>query len=53
MTAAAAAASAARPYLATPVTEADRQTRCIEILQKASLEQITPAETLFFKKECK
>ena len=38
---------------APPANEAERQARCIEILQKASLEQITPAETSFFKKECK
>jgi len=31
----------------------ERQARCIEILQKASLEKITPAETDFFKRECK
>jgi hypothetical protein len=31
----------------------ERQGRCIEILQKASLEKITPAETEFFRKECK
>jgi serine/threonine protein kinase len=29
------------------------QSRCIDILQKASLEQITAAETDYFKKECK
>ena len=32
---------------------AERQARCTEILQKASLEKITPAETDFFKRECK
>jgi hypothetical protein len=31
----------------------ERKGRCVEILQKASLETITPAETEFFKKECK
>ncbi len=31
----------------------ERQARCTEILQKASLEKITPAETDFFKRECK
>jgi len=31
----------------------DRQARCTEILQKASLEKIAPAETDFFKRECK
>ncbi|MGZ8260514.1 MAG: hypothetical protein ACXWUL_08185, partial [Caldimonas sp.] len=34
-------------------TPAERQARCTEILQKASLEKITPAETDFFKRECK
>jgi serine/threonine protein kinase len=47
LTMAAAVASAA------PAVPAERQTRCIEILQKASLEKITPAETDFFKRECK
>ncbi|MCE9660080.1 MAG: serine/threonine protein kinase [Burkholderiales bacterium] len=40
-------------YLGTPVTATERQARCTEILQKASLESITPAETDFFKRECK
>jgi hypothetical protein len=31
----------------------ERRARCIEILQKASLEKITPTETDFFKRECK
>jgi hypothetical protein len=31
----------------------ERQARCTEILQKASLEKITAAETDFFKRECK
>jgi len=35
---------------ATPL---ELQARCTEILQKASLEKITPAETDFFKRECK
>ena len=39
--------------LAASATEQERQARCTEILQKASLEKITPAETAFFKKECK
>jgi hypothetical protein len=30
-----------------------RQALCTEILQKASLEKITAAETDFFKRECK
>jgi hypothetical protein len=32
---------------------AERLTRCTDILQKASLEPISPAETEFFKKECR
>jgi len=39
--------------LAPPATAAERQARCTEILQKASLERITPAETSYFKRECK
>ena len=39
--------------LSPPATAAERQTRCTEILQKASLERITAAETNFFKRECK
>jgi serine/threonine protein kinase len=39
------------PLVATSPEE--RQARCTEILQKASLEKITPAETDFFKRECK
>ena len=39
--------------LSPPATAAERQTRCTEILQKASLERITAAETNFFKGECK
>ena len=35
---------------ATPL---ERQARCTEILQKASLEKITASETDFFKRECK
>ena len=31
----------------------ERQARCTDILQKASLEKITSAETDFFKQECK
>ncbi|HZW75699.1 MAG TPA: hypothetical protein VFF43_19280, partial [Caldimonas sp.] len=50
-------ASAAAPTAATaPIvatTPLERQLRCTEILQKASLEKITPAETDFFKRECK
>ena len=50
-------ASAAAPIATTaPIvvtTPLERQLRCTEILQKASLEKITPAETDFFKRECK
>ena len=49
----ASAAPAGAEYLAPPTTAAERQARCTEILQKASLERITPAETNFFKRECK
>ena len=44
-------APGARPAASGDLTE--RQARCTEILQKASLERITAAETSFFKKECK
>ena len=40
-------------YLAPPATPAERQARCTEILQKASLERITADETDYFKRECK
>jgi hypothetical protein len=46
----AAATAAARVVPAAPL---DLQARCTEILQKASLEKIAPAETDFFKRECK
>jgi hypothetical protein len=39
--------------LAPPQTAAERQARCVDILQKASLEKISAAETSFFKRECK
>jgi hypothetical protein len=39
--------------LAATLTPAERQTRCLEILQKASLEAISQTDTAFFKKECK
>jgi len=45
------AATTPTPLVATSAEE--RQARCTEILQKASLEKITPAETDFFKRECK
>ena len=48
------AAPIAAPAAATPVAgSTERQARCIEILQKASLEPISAAETEFFKKECR
>jgi hypothetical protein len=46
----------ARPAVPAPpaaLTAVERQARCTEILQKASLEKITSAETDFFKRECK
>ena len=57
----AAGARAAAPLTATALAPAplvanspeERQARCTEILQKASLEKITAAETEFFKRECK
>jgi len=45
------AVAAPAPLVATSPQE--RQARCTEILQKASLEKITAAETDFFKRECK
>ena len=45
------AVAAPAPLVATSPQE--RQARCTEILQKASLEKITAAETEFFKRECK
>jgi hypothetical protein len=49
------AAVAAVPVATAALAAApvERQARCIEILQKASLEKITPTETDFFKRECK
>jgi len=44
------------PAVAPPIvvsSPAERKARCTEILQKASLEKITPPETDFFKRECK
>ena len=43
--------AAPAPIVAT--SPEDRLARCTEILQKASLEKITAAETDFFKRECK
>jgi len=51
--AAPARAPAPADELAPPATAAERQARCTEILQKASLASITPAETVYFKRECK
>jgi hypothetical protein len=48
------AASPVRAVAAAPgAAPLEGQAHCIEILQKASLETITPAETDFFKRECK
>jgi serine/threonine protein kinase len=53
VTVAAAPASVAQPTGVAPGVPVEGRARCIEILQKASLEKITPAETDFFKRECK
>ena len=45
--------AAASAPLVAPTDPVQRQARCIDILQKASLEKITAAETEYFKKECK
>jgi serine/threonine protein kinase len=49
------AASATTPASAVGLsaTPPERPARCIEILQKASLERISAADTEFFKSECK
>jgi hypothetical protein len=52
-TAAPVAAAAPAPAALVATSPEERQARCTEILQKASLEKITPAETDFFKRECK
>ncbi|MBV9890657.1 MAG: serine/threonine protein kinase [Rhizobacter sp.] len=49
-TASTTAAASAPIVVSSPL---ELQARCTEILQKASLEKITPAETDFFKRECK
>ena len=41
------------PGSAAPPTAAELQARCTDILQKASLEAISAADTEFFKKACK
>jgi hypothetical protein len=49
-------ARAPAPTVAPPIvvsSPAERKSRCTEILQKASLEKITAAETDFFRRECK
>jgi len=51
--AAVAAAFPASSAPATTATAAERQAHCIDILQKASLEKISGADTEFFKRECK
>ena len=53
MASAAATTAVPAPPAIVVTTPLERQTRCTEILQKASLEKITPAETDFFKRECK
>ena len=45
--------AAASTPLVAPTDPIERQARCIEILQKVSLEKITAAETTYFKKECR
>ncbi len=45
--------AAAIPGASVAAMPADVQTRCLDILQKASLEPITAAETAFFRKECR
>jgi serine/threonine protein kinase len=52
-TAAPVAAAAPAPAALVATSPEERQARCTEILQKASLEKITPTETDFFKRECK
>ena len=54
-TAALATASAVAPPSGgePPAGPIDLRVRCTEILQKASLERISAAETEFFKRECK
>ncbi|MDQ2735985.1 MAG: hypothetical protein M3Y55_13585, partial [Pseudomonadota bacterium] len=47
-------ATIARPLPALdPATPPERQARCLDILQKASLEPISAGETAYFKRECK
>ncbi|HEX2540760.1 MAG TPA: hypothetical protein VHM00_06720 [Caldimonas sp.] len=41
------------PLVAPAAAQGERQARCTDILQKASLEPITAVETEFFKKECR
>ncbi|MEO8080744.1 MAG: serine/threonine-protein kinase [Caldimonas sp.] len=43
----------ATPPVLEPTSPAERLNRCTYILQKASLEPISAAETEFYKKECK
>lgn len=46
-------AASAIPGASVAAVPADVQSRCLGILQKASLEPITAAETAFFRKECR
>ena len=46
-------AASSSPVATATATAAELQARCIDILQKASLEKISAADTEFFKKECK
>ena len=48
-----AATAASAASATTAVVPSGQTTRCIDILQKASLEPISAADTEFFKKECK
>ncbi len=41
------------PVEAPPVNEAERRTRCGDLLQEATLRRLTVAEAAFFKKECR
>ncbi len=41
------------PASAAPLTAAERHSRCLDILQRASLESITPADQAFYTKECR
>ncbi|RTL15868.1 MAG: serine/threonine protein kinase [Burkholderiales bacterium] len=49
----AAAPAASKPRIAAPARAKPNGSRCSDILQKASLEALTPAETDYLKKECR